>query len=69
MSHTNDWPTVDPDLLHGRPDILGLVFTDDGAYLQVRATGIRAVTPEVAAITNGLTSNASLPYGAFFSGA
>lgn len=60
---------MDPDLLHSRPDFIGLVSTDDGAYLQIHATGIQAVTPEVAAITSGLTNNASLPYGAFYSGA
>lgn len=67
ISHTNDWPTIDPDLLHSRPDFIGLVSTDDGAYLQIHATGIQAVTPEVAAITTGMTNNASLPYGAFYS--
>ena len=69
MSHTNDWPTIDPSGLHDRPDFLGLVSTDDSAYLQIHATGIQESTPEVADITNGKTDTASVPYGAIYSDA
>lgn len=68
MSHTNDWPTVDPSELYVRSNFLGLVSTDDGAYLQIHATGIQQATAEAAAIINGQSDNASIPYGAMYSG-
>ncbi|CAD6583131.1 MAG: hypothetical protein ASARMPRED_001240 [Alectoria sarmentosa] len=67
MSHTNDFPTVDPSGLYDRPNFLGLVSTDDGAYLQIHATGIQQSTPEVASIINGQSDSASVPYGAIYS--
>lgn len=69
MSHTNDWPTIDPSGLYNRPDFLGLVSTDDGAYLQIHAMGIQQSTLEVADIITGKTDNASVPYGSVYSGA
>ena len=69
MSHTNDFPTIDPDGLHVRPDFIGLVSTDDGDYLQVHATGIQQATTEVADIINGRSDDASVPYGAIYCGA
>ena len=68
MSHTNDWPTVDPSGLYVRPNFLGLVSTNDGAYLQIHATGIQQATAEEATIIDGQSDDASIPYGAIYSG-
>ena len=69
LSHTNDFPTVDPSGNYVRPDFLGLVSTDDGDYLQIHATGIQQATTEQAEIISGESDDASIPYGAIYSGA
>ncbi len=67
ISHANDWPTGDPDGLHDRPNLLGLVSTDDNEYLQIAATGIQTPIPELGPIITG-TGTGDLPWGAFQSG-
>jgi len=67
ISYANDWPTGDPDGLHDRPNLRGLVTTDDNEYLQIAATGIQTPIPELGAIITGEGSG-SLPFGAFQSG-
>ena len=67
ISHANDWPTGDPDGLHDRPNLLGLVSTEDNEYLQIAATGIQTPIPELGAIITGKGAG-DLPFGAFQSG-
>lgn len=67
MSDANDWPTVDPDGLHDRPNIRGLITTDDGEYIELLATGLQTPIPELGPIIQG-TGQGSLPWGAFQSG-
>ena len=67
ISNANDWPTIDPDGLHGRPNLLGLLTTDDGEYLQIATTGIQTPTPEVGKIVSG-QGTGSLAFGDFQSG-
>ncbi|KAI4231903.1 MAG: hypothetical protein LQ349_005313 [Xanthoria aureola] len=59
-----DWPTIDPDGLHQRPDLRGLVTTDDGEYLQILATGIQTIIPELNQIITG-EKGLNLPFGTF----
>lgn len=67
MSKADDWPTIDPDGLHDRPDIRGLVSTDDGEYLELLATGLQTINPELGAIITG-AGPGSLAFGDFQSG-
>ena len=66
-SQANGWPTVDLDGQHTRPNLLGLLTTDDGEYIQVTTTGNQTLTPEVADIVTGKVTG-SLAYGSFQSG-
>ncbi len=67
ISDANDWPTLDPDKLHDRPNLRGLINTDDGYYLELTATGIQTVNPQLGAIITG-TGKGALPWGSFQSG-
>ena len=63
----SDYPTVDPDGQHDRPNARGLISTDDDEYLQFEATGIQTTTPELLSIITG-SGTGDLPFGAFQSG-
>ena len=67
LLYTNDFPTVDPDGLHSRPNFRGLVKTDDQEYLEIHATGIQTLTPDLIAVTSG-TGTGNLPFGSTQSG-
>ena len=67
LTYANDFPTVDPDGSYGRPDLRGVITTDDNEYIQIQFTGIQTATPELGAITTG-TGSGNLPFGAFQSG-
>lgn len=67
FSNADDWPTVDPDGKHERPDLRGLIKTDDDEYLQILAKGIQTIIPELTQIITG-EKELSLPFGAFQSG-
>ncbi|KAL8866439.1 MAG: hypothetical protein Q9174_006303, partial [Haloplaca sp. 1 TL-2023] len=64
ISNADDWPTIDADGLHERPDLRGLVTTDDEEYLQILATGIQTIIPELNQIITG-EKELSLPFGTF----
>ncbi|CAF9935254.1 MAG: hypothetical protein HETSPECPRED_009715 [Heterodermia speciosa] len=64
FSNADDWPTVDPDGKHERPDLRGLIKTDDDEYLQILAKGIQTIIPELTQIITG-EKELSLPFGAF----
>jgi Protein of unknown function (DUF3237) len=66
ISYADDWPVADPDGKHSRPDLRGLVSTDDGEYLQVAATGIQTPVKELGEIVTG--GKGSLAFGSFQSG-
>lgn len=63
----DDWPTIDPDQKHARPDSRVLAATDDGAYVEVVSSGIQVPTPELLGIISG-AKGGSLPYGSTYSG-
>ncbi|KAL8710653.1 MAG: hypothetical protein Q9220_004877 [cf. Caloplaca sp. 1 TL-2023] len=65
--NADDWPTVDPDGKHERPDLRGLIKTDDDDYLQILATGIQTIVPELNQIITG-EKELNLPFGFFQSG-
>ena len=67
ISSADDWPTVDADGKHERPDLRGLIRTDDDEYLQILATGIQTIVPELNQIITG-EQELSLPFGFFQSG-
>ncbi|KAL6722359.1 hypothetical protein ACLMJK_001466 [Lecanora helva] len=64
VTYGNDWPTIDPDGRHGRPDLRSLVTTDDNEYLELLATGIQTTIPELTSVITG-TGNENIPFGAF----
>lgn len=53
--------------MYDRPDIRGLVSTDDGEYLELLATGLQTINPQLGAIITGAGSG-SLAFGEFQSG-
>ena len=63
----DDWPTIDPDQKHARPDSRVAVKTDDGEYLEVVSYGIQVPTPELLGIISGARQG-SLKYGSTYSG-
>ncbi|CAL8578668.1 hypothetical protein XPA_004436 [Xanthoria parietina] len=64
ISSADDWPTIDPDGLHQRPDLRGLVTTDDGEFVEILATGIQTIIPELNQIITG-EKELNLPFGTF----
>ncbi|KAG6986565.1 hypothetical protein G7Y79_00077g099570 [Physcia stellaris] len=67
ISNADDWPTIDPDGKHERPDLRGLVTTDDDEHLEILATGIQTIIPELNQIITG-EKQLNLPFGTFQSG-
>ena len=63
----DDWPTIDPDQKHARPNLRALATTDDGERLEVLSSGIQVPTPEFLQIIQG-AGNGSLPWGSTYSG-
>ena len=62
-----DFPSVDPDGLHDRPNARGLISTADGEYLQAEFQGIQTIIPELEPIITG-TGTGNLAFGSFQSG-
>ena len=67
LQQGDDWPTIDPDQKHARPDSRVVATTDDGEYLEVVSSGIQVPTPELLDIIQG-KGNGSLSYGNTYSG-
>ena len=67
LGQGDDWPTIDPDQKHARPDSRVVAKTDDGEYLEIVSSGIQVPTPELLEIIQG-KGQGSLAYGSTYSG-
>lgn len=67
INYGDDWPTLDTDKMHDRPNLRALITTDDGENLELTATGIQTPNAELGAIITG-TGKGALAFGSFQSG-